>query len=354
MRSMFVCESPPFSQCHASTIEEVAGGFVCAFFAGTKEGEPDVGIWAARESGGSWSHLREVATGLADDGRRLPCWNPVLHRSPDGPLILFYKVGAHPATWWGMLLRSADDGQTWSAPQRLPDGIWGPIKNKPVLLQDGTLLCPTSCEATGWEVFLQATADLGETWQTIGPLNDAGHIAAIQPTILVYPSGRLQLLCRTRQGTISSCWSDNGGNSWSPMVLTQLPNPNSGIDAFMLLDGRALLVYNHTGMVAGRWGGPRSPLNVALSEDGLHWSAAAILEDDEGEYSYPAVIESSNGCVHITYTWRRENVKHVILDPSELDPVPMVDGEWPDKLGTGNDCVERDAGWTDQPYPAPD
>ena len=350
MRHTFVCSDPPFCECHASTIAEVRDGFVCAFFAGAKEGEPDVGIWIADRREDWWSGLREVATGRTDGGRRLPCWNPVLFGAPHGPLLLFYKVGPDPASWWGMLCRSEDAGRSWNVPRRLPDGIWGPIKNKPMLLEDGALLCPTSGEATGWQVYLQTTPDLGETWQTVGPLNDAAQIAAIQPTIIAFPSGRLQLLCRTRQGFISTCWSLDGGRSWSRMQPTLLPNPNSGIDACMLQDGRALLVYNHTGMVAGRWGGLRSPLNVAVSDDGAAWSAAALLENNPGEYSYPAVIQSSDADVHITYTWRRKNVRHVAFNPARLDPVPMPEGRWPKALATQADCEEQGPVGTDKPY----
>jgi len=342
--SSFVVRRPAFAQCHAATICQAGDRLLAAFFAGTREGEPDVGVWLAANHTGSWESMQEVATGRSCAGAPLPCWNPVLFHPPGGPTLLFYKVGPDPAHWWGMLMRSRDFGQTWSEPRRLPEGIWGPIKNKPVLMDDGTLLCPTSGEATGWQAFLQTTKDLGERWNSVGPLNDASTIEAIQPTILDFPSGRLQLLCRTRQGLVSSCRSEDGGRTWSPMVLTRLPNPNSGIDASVLHDGRALLVYNHSGMIAGRWGGPRSPLNVAVSEDGIRWSAALVLEQDPGEYSYPSVIQSTDGKVHIVYTWRRENVKHVVLDPVRLDPRPMPSGCWP------QGSRRTSSGWTEQPY----
>jgi len=72
-----------------------------------------------------------------------------------------------------------------------------------------------------------------------------------------------------------------------------------------------LLVYNHT--TDGR-----SPLNVAISHDGKVWEAAAVLEDEAGEFSYPAVIQSADGLAHITYTWKRKRVKHVVLDSTKL------------------------------------
>ena len=96
---------------------------------------------------------------------------------------------------------------------------------------------------------------------------------------------------------------------WSALALTELPNPNSGIDAVTLRDGRQLLVYNHT--TDGR-----SPLNVAVSRDGRSWEAALVLEDAPGEYSYPAVIQSADGLVHVTYTWQRRRIRHSLAQPT--------------------------------------
>ncbi len=104
--------------------------------------------------------------------------------------------------------------------------------------------------------------------------------------------------------------------------MTALPNPNSGTDAVTLKDGRHLLVYNHTAK-------GRSPLNLAVSREGAAWEAALILESTVGEYSYPAIIQTSDGLVHITYTWKRQKVKHVVVDPSFWEAQPMKDGEWP-------------------------
>ncbi len=309
--SEFVFEQAPFASCHASTIAETPAGLVCAWFAGTAEGRPDVEIWLSQNTGSGWAPPLPVASGAQPDGGRFPCWNPVLFQAKAGPLLLFYKVGPNPREWWGMVKTSPDGGNTWSPARRLPQGILGPIKNKPVLLPDGSLLCGSSTEHDGWRVHMERTADLGKTWEKTAPLNDGAALAAIQPTILVYPSGRMQILCRTHQGRIAEAWSDGDWKTWSELRLTALPNPNSGIDATMLPDGRALLVYNHSQTA-------RTPLNVALSADGTAWRSALVLEDEPGEYSYPAVIVASDGLVHITYTWRRERIKHIVLDPRRL------------------------------------
>jgi len=309
----FIFERAPFPSCHASTLVETKEGIVAAWFGGTREKNPDVGIWISRHDGKGWSAVAEVASGLQENGERFPCWNPVLFQPRRGPLLLFFKVGPSPSRWWGMLTTSTDGGRTWSKPRRLPDGILGPIKNKPVQLKDGTLLCPSSTEHAGWQVHMEMTDDFGGTWKKTEALNDIKEFAAIQPAILVHPSGRIQILCRSEQKKITESWSADGGRTWTAMQATTLPNPNSGIDAVMLRNGRALLVYNHTEK-------GRSPLNVAISEDGKNWQSALVLEDQPGEYSYPAVIETADGLVHITYTWKRERIKHVVLDPSKLLP----------------------------------
>lgn len=324
IKSAFIYEQAPFPSCHASTIAETKqGGLVAAWFGGTRERSPDVGIWVSRRDRNGWSKVVEVANGVQQTGERYPCWNPVLFQPARGPLLLFYKVGPSPSEWWGMLTTSTDGGATWSRPRRLPDGILGPIKNKPVQLQDGSILCGSSTEHAGWRVHIERTSDLGKTWQKTDPLNDRTQFGAIQPAILVHRSGAIQILCRSRQSKITESWSSDGGKTWSAMKSTPLPNPSAGIDAVMLKDGRALVVYNHTEKA-------RSPLNVAVSSDGKTWKAALILEDQPGEYSYPAVIQTADGLVHVTYTWKRERIKHVVIDPRKLVLRDMPDGRWPE------------------------
>lgn len=323
IKAEFIFEQAPFPSCHASTIAETKRGLVAAWFGGTRERNPDVGIWVSRFDRNGWSKVVEVANGVQVTGERYPCWNPVLFQPSRGPLLLFYKVGPSPSEWWGMLTTSTDGGASWSKPRRLPDGILGPVKNKPVQLEDGSVLCGSSTEHAGWRVHMEYTSDLGATWRKSEPLNDRTRFGAIQPTILVYRSGRIQILCRSRQGKITESWSADGGKTWSAMKSTALPNPSAGIDAVMLKDGRALLVYNHTERA-------RSPLNVAISSDGETWKAALTLEDQPGEYSYPAVIQTADGLVHVTYTWKRERIKHVVIDPRKLVLRDMPDGKWPE------------------------
>lgn len=318
----FIYEQAPYPSCHASTIVETdQHELVAAWFGGTAEKNPDVGIWVSRREQGRWTPSVEVANGVQPDGSRHPTWNPVLFQPRNGaPLMLFYKVGPSPTTWWGMLRTSSDGGRTWSAARRLPEGIYGPIKNKPVQLADGTILAPTSDETpekgNKWRVYFERSTDGGKTWTKTPFLNDGLQIGAIQPSILFRdkPGGsKLQAVGRTRQGRVFSIASEDGGNTWGEMSLLDIPNPSSGTDAVTLKDGRHVLVGNPVPK-------GRTPLSVFVSRNGHDWKQALVLEDQPGEYSYPAVIQTSDGRVHITYTWKRQRVKHVVLDPAKLEP----------------------------------
>lgn len=319
LQQEWIYEKAPFPECHASTIAETPEGLVTAWFGGTHERHPDVGIWVSRHVAGKWTPPVEVATGRQPDGKQLPCWNPVLFQRPKGELLLFYKVGPSPSTWWGMLKRSVDGGKTWLTAERLPDGFVGPVKNKPVLLPDGVLLCPGSLEDPTWRVQFERTSDWGKTWQKTAFINEGITDGAIQPSVLFHPDGQLQALCRSQKsGFILETWSKDGGKTWSALQKTTLPNPNSGTDAVTLRDGRQVLVYNPTSPTPGKFSGPRTPLDVAISDDGKRWQTVAVLENEPGEYSYPAVIQTVDGLVHITYTWKRQRIRHVVLDPAKI------------------------------------
>ena len=340
----FVYTSAPFPSAHASTIVETADGLAAAWFGGTAEKNPDVGIWSARRDASGWSRPVEIANGLQPNGKRFPTWNPVLLQQPGGSLLLFYKAGPSPSAWWGMVTASDDGGRTWASPARLPDGILGPIRAKPVVLADGTLLAGSSTENHGWQVHMErlsfrdegrgtkdegrGTEDEGrgtkerrgtkddiariaskEAWTKTASLNEPHRFSAIQPTILVHSANRIQILCRTEQGVIAESWSSDGGRSWTELKATTLPNPSAGIDAVVLPDGRFLLAYNPSAR-------DRHVLAVSLSTDGVTWSPPFVVEQGPGEYSYPAMIVTRDGHVHLTYTWRRERIAHVTLQIS--------------------------------------
>ena len=320
----------PTPSCHASTIVETAPGeLVAAWFGGSDEGEKDVAICVSRHDSAGWSEPRIVIEGTQADGSRHPCWNPVLfvgsalasQGNPVAPLFLYAKVGPSPSTWWGVVCESTDGGRTWGELRRLEGDAVGPVKNKPLVRRDGSVIAGASSEDNGWRVHFEHSTDGGRTFVRTGAVHAApdtkgsggaaGLVSAIQPSLLELGGEKLLAVGRTKQGRIFEIESADAGKTWGELRLGTLPNPNAGTDAVTLFDGRHLLVYNHTDK-------GRSPLNVAISRDGRSWQTVVALETKPGEFSYPAVIQSADGLVHITYTWNREAIARVVLDPAKL------------------------------------
>jgi predicted neuraminidase len=313
MASEFIYERAAFPSCHASTILETSPGrFIAAWFGGTAEGNKDVAIWLSRRNGSAWSAPEKIAE---EPGQ--PCWNPVLFRERETrDVLLFYKAGPSPQTWSGFYKRSRDAGETFSESYILPAGLLGPIKNKPVQLEDGTILAPTSNESyKTWACWIERSGDRGRSWTRQGPIvHPDNPYGIIQPSILQRRDGSLFMLTRSRGiGQICMSTSRDGGITWSPATAVEaLPNPNSGIDAVTLRDGRHALVYNPTHQ-------GRTPLALAISsDDGATWKNIVTLEDEPGEYSYPAIIQGSDDSLHITYTWKRQRIRHQWFALSEL------------------------------------
>ena len=320
VKEELVFTNPPFKSCHASTIVETQNGkLLIACFGGTAEGQKDVSIWLCHLNSKLPHTARAVANGLVNDTLRYAAWNPVLFKERSGKLFLFYKVGPNPREWWGMVKTSADNGITWSAPIRLPNGILGAIKNKPVQLSNGIILSPSSVEEKSgrWKAHIELSADKGHSWSAV-QLDTSKAFDLIQPSILIYKNHTLQVLCRSKQGNIIQAWSYNNGKTWSKLSKTSLLNPNSGIDAVTLKSGKQLVVYNPD--VPGKdWFNGRAKLNLACSIDGKTWKDVAILENgDKQEYSYPAIIQTKDGLIHITYTYDRHNIKHVVFKEGDL------------------------------------
>lgn len=364
----FVFTDAPFKECHAATIAELPNGdLVSAYFAGTKERNPDVCIYVSRKPKGSntWTAPRIAADGVFDlddplckiagisgineettpatagpiadnfngaikNARRKACWNPVLFQIPGSDkLLLFYKIGSSVGDWTGWLTRSVDGGMTWSEREPLPEGFLGPIKNKPEYI-NGRLICPSSRERHGWRALIEYSDDNGRTWKTSGEIpsemmfttNDTTRlqpINSIQPSILKLKDGRLQILCRTRNAKLATSFSDDNGETWSTMTLSNVPNNQSGTDAVTLKDGRHVLIYNNFETIQGTPKGPRTPLDIAISDDGKDWKHVIVLEDSPiNKYEYPSIIQGADGTLHAVYTWRRQRIKYVKIDPDNL------------------------------------
>lgn len=307
----FIFGEVPFKQCHASNLIETAEGNILAvWFGGSSEGAREVCIWESIRQNGSWSSPVNVVCGEKADGFPLPCWNPVLFGPDDSTIILYYKQGNSPREWKGMSTVSRDGGKTWGARKPL-DNLIGPVKSKPLITDSGTWLTPSSTETPSrWQVYMERSMDKGKTWERI-PVDTANLVRVIQPCLLREKDGVLFALCRSDQNCIMESRSDDDGRSWSHLQKTGLPNPNSGIDAITLNSGLHLVVYNPERQGPDWWNG-RNKLSVAISADGINWRDICCLEDQpDGEFSYPSVIQSKNGIIHITYTYNRKKIRYV-------------------------------------------
>ncbi len=360
VKDEFLYEQAEFPQCHAATIVETKkGDLVTAYFGGKHERNPDVCIYVSIKQKGSknWSEpilaadgVFEVGTVYADlagittettpaaEGpvrggkcsnrmRRKACWNPVLFEMPDGELWLFFKIGSSVGDWTGWLTKSKDGGYTWGDKEPLPKNFLGPIKNKPELV-DGRLLCGSSTEGDGWRFHMEIL-DLKTGEWTYVPVestkalktddNQQHPIDCIQPSILRLKDGRLQVLMRTHNARLATSYSSDKGNTWTPVILTELENNQSGTDAVTLKDGRQVVIYNNFATLPLTKKGPRTPLSIAISDDGIHWRHILTLEDSPiDQYSYPAIIQGKNGHLHAVYTWRRQRMAYKEIDINKI------------------------------------
>ncbi|MEP7272956.1 MAG: sialidase family protein [Acidobacteriota bacterium] len=321
-KAEFIYETAPFPSCHASTVVELKNGdILAAWFGGADEGEPDVAIWGSRRTGGRWSALAELAR-----EPKIATYNPVLFHTKDGRLWLYYKFGPHPERWTAARRFSIDDGKTWSPIEHLPAGLYGPIRAKPEVLEDGTIVSGTSVETyRSWACWIERSTDNGKTWSKFGPItvpsatstpaprSDGSGVSEwsqtegiIQPSVVSLGGSRLRLYARSTSRTGKVCVADSSdaGVTWTQARAIDLPNPNSGLDAVALRDGRVVLVYNHTAR-------GRTPLNLAVSTDGERFRMFETLEDQPGEYSYPSMIQGRDGDLHITYTWNRKKIRYI-------------------------------------------
>lgn len=314
----------PFKSCHASNVAVLPDGSIFSvWFAGSKEGADDVKIWGAKRRGGVWSSPQVIT-----QDEEIPHWNPVLFVEQDGTVILFYKKGREIASWKTWITESKDNCENWSNPKELvPNdfGGRGPVRNKVIQLSNNRWLAPASAENGEWRCFADCSDDNGTTWhksnEIFADLKDKNTVSpefksipvseqsysgrgVIQPTLWESEAGKVHMLMRSSEGFIYRSDSQDYGSTWCEGYKTVLPNNNSGIDLVKIPDGRIFLVYNPVGV---NWG-PRYPLELAVSDDNARtWRNILTLEQEPGEYSYPAVICHDDSLL-ITYTYKRQNI----------------------------------------------
>lgn len=311
-----------FAQCHASTLVETRDRkIIVAWFGGTAERNPDVGIWYSIYDGETWTDPLSIAK-----VEETAHWNPVLFKDNRGIIHLFFKVGIDVPRWSTWWMSSIDNGNSWNEPSVLVPGDIGgrgPVKNKAIILSDRRWCAPASTEDNVyWDSFMDFSSDFGETWQRSGdfPLDRKKFSGkgTIQPTVWESEPGHIHALLRSTCGAMLRSDSTDNGVTWCETYDTKLPNNNSGADLVQLEDGRLLLVLNP---VSKNWGA-RTPLSLAVSDDnGETWSILAHLEDapaeTDPEFSYPAIVHMRDG-VAICYTYNRDRVRCWFIPNSAL------------------------------------
>ena len=314
----YIASEPVTINSHAATLVEYKPNkIMAAWFGGSYEGAKDVAIYTSKLEGNAWSKPQLVIKPAIIKGDTLACWNPVLFKSKTTKkLYLFYKVGKNPREWFGAMVTSLDNGNSWSSPKYLPDGFLGPIRNKAIEVNPGVILCGSSTESVEnnqWRAHLEIYNELTDSWSKISIPNDREY-DIIQPTILEHSNKKLQLLFRSKHNKLVTSWSVNNGQTWTNAEIIDVVNSNSGIDALSLSKHSFLLVNNP--LLQGKdWFYGRNILDVEYSIDGVKWEKLLDLENQkEGEFSYPAIIQTANGKIHIVYTYNRKYIKYVSFE----------------------------------------
>jgi predicted neuraminidase len=316
---------PGYPQAHASTIDQLRDStLISAWFAGEREGSPDTAVLFGRKpTRQTWQDIHP----LFGHDVNLPHGNAVLKVLTDDEneteVIWLFFVSALPDlhfpdaadNWATFYCRSTDGGKTWDTPKQIgtEPGLW--VKNKPLVLRTGELVMPASIPVPHFKrgSCICTLTPGADQWKIHDPIPFGASTGRLtQPSLAQWSDGELQMYLRTRDGRIWRSRSFDDGRTWSPGEPTSLPNPDSGIDTLVLPDGRLLMVYNPT--TKGR-----TPLCISISDDrGTSWYGEYVLENESGEFSYPAIILGIDGLVHVTYTFRRQTICHRWFDPSQL------------------------------------
>jgi predicted neuraminidase len=314
--------------CHCAAIaENDQGELLCVWYEGPYETSPDTVLKISRKPSrdSSWS-----AAEILFKFSGVPLGNPVLFSLGDGVLYIIYSI-LFGESWKESVLyisESRDQGLIWSQPALLfpKRGLMG--KTKPIVLTTGEaagrVLIPLYNQIDFYPVVL--TAERRDWWASSGLVAETmARGKAIQPALAELPDGKILMLARTNQGRIWKSVSRNAGLSWSICKPTMLPNPNSAIDLLQTADSRLLLAFNNSAT-------NRYSLSIALSENhGESWIALRDVCRGDGEYSYPFMIESGSGGIHLVYTENRYRIKHLEFSTDWLLenrlPSPLVTEE---------------------------
>ena len=298
-------------QCHAATIAERGdGALVCAWYAGAYEKALDVAVYGATLEPGASEWQQK---GVWADTPNLSEGNPILFDTGKGALWLFFTTLLENS-WTSCQIKrrvSRDLAATWGSVELLRAETGWVTGCKPIRLPNGIILLPMYVETGG--AFVWRSEDEGATWQMSNVINTPHGI--IQPSLAPLSDGRLLMLLRTYErsgGTVWQSFSNDVGRTWTAPTRTELYNPNARLDVCRLESGRLALAFNDSP-------DSRTPLTLALSEDdGVTWPIRAHVETEPGEFSYPALIQTGDGLLHLAYTYRRTHIAHVACNEEWL------------------------------------
>ncbi|MBS1811658.1 MAG: exo-alpha-sialidase [Acidobacteria bacterium] len=301
---------PAHPSSHAPTLVELKNGdLLAAWYAGTAEGAKDVVIKSARLPKGKTQWTKPVIA------EATPSYNPILWVDKKGLVWMFYVTmsGSDWATCRVKYKTSKNDGKSWGKEAILQNEPGWMTGNKPTVLSNGEILLPLYDKRLGATVVM-ISSNQGKTWQQTASIKS--HPGNIQASVVELTTGKLMMLMRSvgNMGalTIWQSFSQDKGRTWSPPQSSSLRHPNARIDQVRLQNGHLALAFNDTYQ-------GRQQLNVALSvNEGNSWAFNRYLENQPGEYSDAAIIQTRDGRIHCVYTYRHTNIKHVTFNEAWL------------------------------------
>lgn len=313
---------------HGSSIVELDdGSLLVSWYAGRSEAARDTRILLRRSTTGA-ANWEPTQTVVVPGECAAESWfsnkavgNTVLFQDSAGVVWLFYAA-VEFGGWSGAHVdykTSRDHGRSWSESHRLTKSMGDLPRSKPVQL-------------AGCEIFLPLSHSAFRKYAYGGRFDTCAKLlrhsdSAIEgsnfshPAFVLLDSNRVIGFLRARgRGTLQSASFDLSKNRWSSAQKTNLPNPDSAIDAVRLGDGRILLAYNDNATY-------RNPLSIAISDDGINFRKLRDIENEPGkEFSYPSLIRARDGSFYLTYTWHyRSAIKCVHFDPAWLSLNPLTD-----------------------------
>ena len=327
MKEDFIIPDQGANMVHVASISEMSEGkFVAAWYGGTREGAKDVAIFLSflpSEKDAVWSDPKMVADRVSvskELGRYIKkVGNPVVFSDPQKRLwMIFVTIPFGGWSCSSLNVKVSDDGgDTWTRARRLTLSpflnISELVRNNPISLQNGGFGVPIYHEFIGYfpEILWISLKNGATASIEYRKTRIIGGRDYIQPAVAVTGkrSACAFFRCRSEKRAVGRSTTIDGGNTWSGAERLEQANPDAALDVIPLSDGRFLMAFNDSAAT-------RENLKLALSGDrGKSWRAIATLENSPGqEFSYPYMIRSRSGDIHLVYTWKRKRIKHVVFN----------------------------------------